>query len=81
MQYFLECVCVSVFLSLCLCLSVLVSVSTFRGQHHEAMGLHYAMFVPTLQSQTDDEQRKKWLPLVLSHQAIGTYAQTELGHG
>ncbi|XP_048103261.1 peroxisomal acyl-coenzyme A oxidase 1 isoform X2 [Alosa alosa] len=55
--------------------------STFKGQHHEAVGLHYAMFLPTLQSQCDAQQRKKWLPLAESFKAIGTYAQTELGHG
>lgn len=27
------------------------------------------------------EQQAKWLPLALSYQIIGTYAQTELGHG
>ncbi|KAM9818023.1 peroxisomal acyl-coenzyme A oxidase 1 isoform X2 [Syngnathus typhle] len=55
--------------------------SMFRGNVHEAMGLHFAMFVPTLYGQCDPEQSKKWLPLAESYQAIGTYAQTELGHG
>ncbi|XP_061628329.1 peroxisomal acyl-coenzyme A oxidase 1 isoform X2 [Phyllopteryx taeniolatus] len=53
----------------------------FRGNFHEAMGLHFAMFVPTLYGQCDPEQSKKWLPLAESYQALGTYAQTELGHG
>ena len=52
-----------------------------RGQHHEALGLHYVMFLPTLRSQGDAEQRKKWLPLAESFKALGTYAQTEMGHG
>uniref|UniRef100_A0A8C6TN74 Acyl-coenzyme A oxidase n=1 Tax=Neogobius melanostomus TaxID=47308 RepID=A0A8C6TN74_9GOBI len=51
------------------------------GHHHEALGLHYVMFLPTLYSQCDREQSKKWLPLATSFQALGTYAQTELGHG
>ncbi|XP_037115764.1 peroxisomal acyl-coenzyme A oxidase 1 isoform X2 [Syngnathus acus] len=55
--------------------------SMFRGNVHEAMGLHFVMFVPTLYGQCDPEQSKKWLPLAESYQAIGTYAQTELGHG
>ncbi|XP_029359028.1 peroxisomal acyl-coenzyme A oxidase 1 isoform X3 [Echeneis naucrates] len=48
---------------------------------HEAMGLHFAMFRPTLYSQCDNQQAKIWLPLADSTQVIGTYAQTELGHG
>ncbi|XP_077426158.1 peroxisomal acyl-coenzyme A oxidase 1 isoform X2 [Vanacampus margaritifer] len=55
--------------------------SMFRGNVHEAMGLHFVMFVPTLYGQCDPEQSKKWIPLAESYQAIGTYAQTELGHG
>uniref|UniRef100_A0A8B9KXP0 Acyl-coenzyme A oxidase n=1 Tax=Astyanax mexicanus TaxID=7994 RepID=A0A8B9KXP0_ASTMX len=46
-----------------------------------AFGLHYTMFVPTLYTQCTPEQRKKWLPLAETFQAVGTYAQTELGHG
>ncbi|XP_057700125.1 peroxisomal acyl-coenzyme A oxidase 1 isoform X2 [Corythoichthys intestinalis] len=53
----------------------------FRGNFHEAMGLHFVMFLPTLYGQCDPEQCKKWLPLAESYKAIGTYAQTELGHG
>ncbi|XP_077574219.1 peroxisomal acyl-coenzyme A oxidase 1 isoform X3 [Stigmatopora nigra] len=53
----------------------------FRGHFQEALGLHYAMFIPTLYGQCDPEQCKKWLPLAESCQALGTYAQTELGHG
>jgi hypothetical protein len=39
------------------------------------------MFMPTILSQADPEQQAKWLPLCLGLQIIGTYAQTELGHG
>ncbi|XP_029285126.1 peroxisomal acyl-coenzyme A oxidase 1 isoform X2 [Cottoperca gobio] len=52
-----------------------------QGHHHEALGLHFVMFLPTLYSQCDPEQAKKWLPLAESFQAMGTYAQTEMGHG
>lgn len=45
------------------------------------MSLHYIMFVPTLQGQTDEEQMDKWLGLALTRGILGTYAQTELGHG
>eukprot|EP00878_Enallax_costatus_P005125 GHUV01005387.1.p1 GENE.GHUV01005387.1~~GHUV01005387.1.p1 ORF type:complete len:651 (+),score=176.60 GHUV01005387.1:188-2140(+) len=43
--------------------------------------LHIGMFMPTILSQGDPEQQAKWLPPCLNLQIIGTYAQTELGHG
>ncbi|XP_037621620.1 peroxisomal acyl-coenzyme A oxidase 1 isoform X3 [Sebastes umbrosus] len=52
-----------------------------KGSYHEAMGIHFSMFLPTLYNQCDPQQSKKWLPLVDSAQVLGTYAQTELGHG
>ena len=45
------------------------------------IGLHYSMFMPTIRGQGTEEQVKKWLPLAESHKIIGTYVQTELGHG
>lgn len=39
------------------------------------------MFGPTLRLQTSPEQRDYWVPLVEAGKIIGTYAQTELGHG
>lgn len=36
------------------------------------------MFIPTLQSQTTDEQKKLFLEPALKHQIIGCYAQTEV---
>ena len=45
------------------------------------LDLHIGMFIPTVQGQGDDEQQKRWLPLCRSLAIIGTYAQTELGHG
>lgn len=43
--------------------------------------LHVGMFVPTIVSQSTPEQMQEWLPKAQSMQIIGTYAQTELGHG
>ncbi|KAG6439335.1 hypothetical protein O3G_MSEX000686, partial [Manduca sexta] len=43
--------------------------------------LHSGMFVPTIMNQASEEQAAEWLPKALSMQIIGTYAQTELGHG
>ena len=45
------------------------------------LALHGAMFIPVLERLGTEEQQTKWLPLALSLRVIGTYAQTELGHG
>lgn len=52
-----------------------------RGVYQEPLGVHNVMFMPTLKSQCTAEQRKKWIPLAESFHMLGTYAQTELGHG
>ncbi len=39
------------------------------------------MFIPTIEAAGTDEQKAKWLPLAKNYQILGTYAQTELGHG
>lgn len=39
------------------------------------------MFLNALEQQLTDEQKSKWLPLARNLTVIGTYAQTELGHG
>lgn len=39
------------------------------------------MFYSAVDNLADDEQRAKWLPLTEKSVIIGTYAQTELGHG
>jgi acyl-CoA oxidase len=43
--------------------------------------LHWIMFVPSITSLCDDEQKAEWLPLCRDWRMIGCYAQTELGHG
>jgi hypothetical protein len=43
--------------------------------------LHIGMFIPSILSQGTPEQQAKWLPLCNRLQVVGTYAQTELGHG
>ncbi|KAE9416436.1 hypothetical protein Angca_009133 [Angiostrongylus cantonensis] len=45
------------------------------------LSLHFVMFLPTIQSQGEDDQLDEWLSLVAARGIIGTYAQTELGHG
>uniref|UniRef100_A0A668A8G3 Acyl-coenzyme A oxidase n=1 Tax=Myripristis murdjan TaxID=586833 RepID=A0A668A8G3_9TELE len=60
---------------------ILCYKSLYRGNRHEALGLHFVMFLPTLYSQCDPQQFQKWVPLAESFQVLGTYAQTEMGHG
>jgi len=43
--------------------------------------LNMTMFLLTLTNMCDDEQAKKWLPMVRNFRWMGCYAQTELGHG
>lgn len=43
--------------------------------------LHYVMFIPTLLGQGSTEQQGDWLNKAWNCQVVGTYAQTELGHG
>jgi len=38
-------------------------------------------FVPTLKSLCSEEQKVKWLKKAKNMEIIGSYAQTELGHG
>nr|XP_022336079.1 peroxisomal acyl-coenzyme A oxidase 1-like isoform X1 [Crassostrea virginica]XP_022336087.1 peroxisomal acyl-coenzyme A oxidase 1-like isoform X1 [Crassostrea virginica] len=56
---------------------------TEAGAPHEysPLSLHTGMFIPSIEKQGTKEQRDKWLPLARSLQLIGTYAQTEMGHG
>lgn len=39
------------------------------------------MFIPTIKSQGTDEQIAEFLPKAERLEIIGTYAQTEIGHG
>ena len=45
------------------------------------IGLHLGMFVPSVNSQMTKEQMAKWEEPIENFRIIGTYAQTELGHG
>lgn len=45
------------------------------------ISLHFAMFVPALRNLGTPEQQAKWLPKAMNMKIIGTYAQTEMGHG
>ncbi|KAK4509884.1 uncharacterized protein ATC70_007188 [Mucor velutinosus] len=56
-------------------------IANFLYDQSTPFSLHYGMFIPTLKSQTTDEQKKLFLERALKHEIIGCYAQTELGHG
>ncbi|EFN76281.1 probable peroxisomal acyl-coenzyme A oxidase 1 [Harpegnathos saltator] len=43
--------------------------------------LHYVMFIPAIMGQGTAEQQGYWISRAWSCNIIGTYAQTELGHG
>ncbi|GMT37780.1 hypothetical protein PFISCL1PPCAC_29077, partial [Pristionchus fissidentatus] len=45
------------------------------------LALHFVMFLPALTAQADDELAAEILPRAMSLEIIGTYAQTEMGHG
>jgi acyl-CoA oxidase len=54
----------------------------FRTVNREIpIRVHSTMFIPTLQIMGTDSQISKWMPLAENYHLLGTYAQTELGHG
>eukprot|EP00759_Apiculatamorpha_spiralis_P049732 PhF_6_TR44434/c0_g1_i1/m.68397/K00232/E1.3.3.6, ACOX1, ACOX3; acyl-CoA oxidase len=42
---------------------------------------HFALFLQTILMQASPSQQKEWLRRAMNLEIIGTYAQTELGHG
>jgi acyl-CoA oxidase len=47
----------------------------------EPLTLNYTMFLASIIAMMTDEQRAKWDPLARKGLILGSYAQTELGHG
>ncbi|XP_047520122.1 probable peroxisomal acyl-coenzyme A oxidase 1 [Pieris napi] len=58
--------------------ALLASAQTRDGS---PMGVHYIMFMPAILNQGTEEQQAQWMPRAWNSSIIGTYAQTELGHG
>ncbi|XP_075701750.1 peroxisomal acyl-coenzyme A oxidase 1 isoform X4 [Rhinoderma darwinii] len=54
---------------------------TCLGSQTDPLGLHYSMFLPTLLSQATPEQQDRFFMPAWNLEIIGTYAQTEMGHG
>lgn len=62
--------------------NIFIPYGIFRVLNHQyTLGLHNVMFVPGIERLATEQQKAKWLPLAKNYQIIGTYAQTELGHG
>lgn len=45
------------------------------------MGVHFVMFLPALMGMGTADQQAEWIQRAWSCNILGTYAQTELGHG
>ena len=58
-----------------------VSWMSINSVHKGSLMNHYGLFLPTLAGQASPEQLLLWAPKTLSFQILGSYAQTELGHG
>jgi len=58
-----------------------VAFMSINSVHKGALMNHYGLFLPTLLGQASPEQLMTWAPATLTFQMIGSYAQTELGHG
>ncbi|KAL4713952.1 hypothetical protein ACJJTC_015606 [Scirpophaga incertulas] len=43
--------------------------------------IHFMMFMPAIMSLATEEQQDRWMPRAWEGNIIGSYAQTELGHG
>ncbi|KAG7310802.1 hypothetical protein JYU34_003629 [Plutella xylostella] len=57
----------------------LVSFAVFKD--YPPLMLHNGMFIPAIAGQGTPEQQKHWLKRAKNMEILGTYAQTELGHG
>ncbi|KAJ8020870.1 Peroxisomal acyl-coenzyme A oxidase 1 [Holothuria leucospilota] len=52
-----------------------------HGTEESNLSLHSSMFLHCIYSQMTQEQQEIWLNAAFDYTLIGTYAQTELGHG
>ncbi|XP_060803917.1 probable peroxisomal acyl-coenzyme A oxidase 1 isoform X2 [Amyelois transitella] len=57
------------------------TVQTAVFKDNSPFSVHLSMFIPAILGQCNDVQREYWLPKAQNMEIIGTYAQTELGHG
>ena len=57
------------------------SKMTQSSMYTTALGPHFGLFLPALMGNASGEQLMWWLPKAITLQMVGSYAQTELGHG
>ncbi|XP_068215549.1 peroxisomal acyl-coenzyme A oxidase 1-like, partial [Palaemon carinicauda] len=60
---------------------LLSKASTGILKDGDPLWIHYNVFLPAVAGQGDAEQRKEWIGRIEKGEVLGTYAQTELGHG
>lgn len=72
--------CTFIFLMLCSLLPLPYQSCVHRGRP-EPLDLHLGMFLPTLLNQSSPEQLEAFFMPAWNLEIIGTYAQTEMGHG
>ena len=48
---------------------------------NSGLSVHHLMFIPTIAAQGSEDQKRQFLAKAGNFEIIGTYAQTELGHG
>lgn len=56
-------------------------VKKMMNPYYSHLGIHESMFKSIIKNHGTEKQVEKWLPLIENYQIIGTYAQTEMGHG
>jgi acyl-CoA oxidase len=59
----------------------LYSTHTWGLGNASPFGIHTFLFLPFLKLQASPEQAAYWVPLANSGKILGSYCQTELGHG
>ncbi|KAI8438110.1 hypothetical protein MSG28_010742 [Choristoneura fumiferana] len=62
-------------------LALRATTSSAIFKENSPLMLHYSMFANVIEGQGDEKQREYWLKKINNMEIIGTYAQTELGHG
>ncbi|CEF64310.1 Peroxisomal acyl-coenzyme A oxidase 2 [Strongyloides ratti] len=53
----------------------------FFSYEGSPLSLHFFVFLPNILNSMEGKQQEYWLNLVMQKKIIGTYAQTEMGHG
>ncbi|KAL4713845.1 hypothetical protein ACJJTC_015499, partial [Scirpophaga incertulas] len=57
------------------------SIISYVFKDSSPFALQHTMFIPTIVGQADDKQKEMWLKKAENFEIMGSYAQTELGHG